>query len=214
MSKFLRVNIDNYLDAADKAAQWTDGRFTEEAKKTERARLTKPSREALEASIAVARRDADLETHEKALSTAILKALHDDSDSNRVLARELAWQRIAKRAERGEDLITLTRTASPVELEAIAAFAPAEMPHLKPNAAPRNHEQWQEHVEDIVVEVYATHPANADKFAPLVEKAAQAQQDVALADLGATLIEGLKPQSSVLNRVYQIDQDLYRRVTA
>lgn len=208
----IRTSLDSYLDAAESAAKWGDARFTPDALRKERERQSKPARDALEARIPVERRDAT--AARAAYSEALTKALHDDSDSNRVLARELAWQRLIRRAERGESLEAIARTATAVELEAIAAFAPAEMPYLQPNAAGRTPEDWRAYVEESVADAYTTHPTNVERFAPLAEKAAQAEETLVLADLGSAILEGRQLDGGLRNRVYNVDPDLYRRVTA
>lgn len=211
MSTILRTAVDEFLVARDKAAKWADARFTDDANRSERERLTKPAQDALRARIESARGQARADRD--AYTNAVAKALHDDTDNNRVLARELAWQRLVKRVERGELLTAIARDASPVELEALAAFAPAELPHLGTNGVGRTPEEWRAYVEDIVAEVYPTHPANVDRFGPLAEKAVAAEQTLALVDLGSALIDGQQIDGQLSNRVYNVDPDLYRRVT-
>lgn len=209
MSTILRTAVTDYLNAVDKAAQWVDARFTDDANRSERKRLTEPAKATLQDRIdgSVGRATAD----RAAYTDAVASALHDDSDNNRVLARELAWQRIVRRAERGELLTAIARDASPVELEAIAGFAPAEMPHLDPNGVSRTPQEWRSYVEEIVGEVYPTHPANAQRFDALREQADAAEETLALADLGTALIDGRPIDGQLANRVYNVDPELYRR---
>lgn len=207
----IKTLITEYLDARDNASKWADARFTDDANRQERERLTKPARDALSDGIIDARgADAD----RRAYAEAVANALRDDSDTNRVLARELAWQRLLRRVERGEPIDLIAHDASPVELEALAAFAPTELPHVRGNAnLDKSPAQWRAHVEEAVVDAYTGHPANAERFAPLAEKAQEAEATLALAELGTALIKEDTLNGALRNKVYRIDQELYSRVT-
>lgn len=209
----IHTAVTDYLNKRDEAAQWADARFTEDAARAERDRIAAPAREALEAHIGLVRRDAAKD--QSAYADAVAHALSDSSDNNRVLARELAWQRLLRRVERGETVEALAREASPVELEALVAFAPTELPHVKGNRnLDKSPREWRAYVEEVVVDAYAGHPDNQERFAPLAEKAANAKADLALADLGSALIAERPLDGNLRNRVYTLDQALYSRVTA
>lgn len=156
----IRTAIDAFLDARDRAAAWADGRFTEEASRKERERQLQPAREALEARIDPARTKATEAS--AAYAEAVNAALTDDSDNTRVLARELAWQRLQRRIERGEAVETIARDASPVELEALNAFAAPEMPHLGHGGPTLFVDEWRTRINEIAGEAYGTQPQFAD----------------------------------------------------
>ena len=205
----IKNSLTNYFDKRDEAARWADARFTEEANAEERAKRLAPAADYLRTS--VENTQGDGKAAREAYTGAVVAALTDSSDNSRVLAREMAWARLLRRFDRGESVDSVVRSASAIELEALAAFLPSEAPHLEEfsNAAGRSPEDWAEYLGEVITPAYAER--EAEKFAKLRESADAATADLALASFGAALLEGRQPSNAELNGLYNTAPELYRR---
>lgn len=141
---------------------------------------------------------------EEAVTAAVMATLTDDSDPQRIVAREAVWARLARRIDAGESVATLVRTASPIELEALASIGRSELGR-----------SWHEEDSTEIAAAYAATPA-AQADEGLQAKVAEAEARHTLGGL-ASVAQGLldgrplsRAESNVLNRT---DRDLWAEIT-
>lgn len=177
------------LDAERAASKWSNPSYTPEAQQAKRAEMMAPTRASLAQLVPGAQSHA-AQTR-AALSSALDAALTGYNDNSRIVAREAVWPRLRDRLAAGESIETMARTSSnPLELEALATIAPAEMARLTPNGVHRSAEEWAAEVREAVDPRYLELPETSAQFVELGDQAAKADTTGAWADLGGALLEG------------------------
>ncbi|MEE8867380.1 MAG: hypothetical protein SOH99_12025 [Acidipropionibacterium acidipropionici] len=174
----------DYLDAL-KARSWDSPNYSESYKAQQRAAVLAPLRERVATLTAQARAARDKTTRLADLSGII----DDQSDPQRVIARELAWQRLAPVVQSGDlDAVeNLARVESAVGCEALhmglAALAATDAPNSQ---AAVDHQRMIEAVHTAY-----PHAAGApDPVREAAELAEQLEADIPVAEVADAVIAG------------------------
>lgn len=176
--------IIDYLDAL-KARSWDSPNYSESYKAQQRAVLLNPLRERVTSLTAQARAARD-----KTNRLADLAGVIDSqTDSQRVIARELAWQRLAPVVQSGDlyAVENLARKESAIGCEALhmglTALAAADAPNSQ------DAERYQQMIE--MVEAAYPHAAGApDPVREAAELAEQLEADIPVAEVADDIIAG------------------------
>lgn len=183
------MSTDNLNDAilalmdAETAKTWESRHWSAEYQQEKREAILAPLRAKVETLAGEARTEAT--TAREQLDQALDAALYGASDNSRALAREMAWQRIQRRLEAGEDPFTVLHgTRNPVEVEAIASIGPSELTRTSGRSA----DAWRAELRAAAAQVY---PAlDAGTFGPLTKAVDDTAPQLAYADAADAVLAG------------------------
>lgn len=188
--------LAEFVAAQKKAAALQDSSWSDSYLAEQRKHITDPAAQVLTAVAGQARAVAQEARQEQ--QQAFTAAMTSTEDSARLVAREMAWTRVAAKLTAGSSLETLARQASTVELEAIMSLGAFELGRpLDP--------------EDVAA-IRARHHELTGSADPSAED--QADQLDSLASTTASVMAGQPLTGGQLNAVYGVSTELYAALTA